>query len=132
MDVESLALHWARVATVPMEHGVQGAYDADTDTILISSGLADVQRRCVLAHEVSHARHRDRGCVAPGSPVERRADREAARLLVDPGRYAMAERVCDNVWWLARELDVMPWIINAYRELVHEFPCILYDGKVKI
>jgi Zn-dependent peptidase ImmA (M78 family) len=130
--VEEMAARWARIVTVPMEHGVQGAYDADTDTILISSGLTDVQRRRVLAHEVSHARHRDRGCVAPGSPVERRADREAARLLVDPRGYAVAERVCDNVWWLARELDVMPWIINAYRELVHEFPCILYDGKVKI
>ena len=113
MDVESLALHGARVATVPMEHGVQGAYDADTGVILVSSGLTDVQRRCVLAHEISHARHRDRGCVAPGPPVERRADREAARPLADPGRYARAERGCGNGGWLAGEPDVMPWVIDA-------------------
>lgn len=123
-----MAARWARIVTVPMEHGVQGAYDADTDTIFVSDRLSDVQRRCVLAHEISHARHRDRGCVAPGSPVERRADREAACLLVNPGEYAMAERVCDNVWWLARELDVMPWIINAYRGMIHENP-YAFDGE---
>jgi Zn-dependent peptidase ImmA (M78 family) len=125
-----MAARWARIVTVPMEHGVQGAYDADTGTILISDRLSDVQRRCVLAHEISHARHQDCGCVGSGSSVERRADREAACMLVNPGEYAVAERVCDNVWWLARELGVMPWIINAYREMLHEsFVCDAIDAS---
>jgi Zn-dependent peptidase ImmA (M78 family) len=130
--VEEMAARWARIVTVPMEHGVQGAYDADMGMILVSDRLSDVQRRCVLAHEISHARHHDRGCVGPGSSVERRADREAACLLVNPGEYAAAERVCDNVWCLARELDVMPWIINAYRETLHENPCAFDSESMEI
>jgi hypothetical protein len=53
-------------------------------------------------------------------------------MLVNPGEYAVAERVCDNVWWLARELGVMPWIINAYREMLHENPHIFDEGRMKI
>ncbi|MFT8359177.1 ImmA/IrrE family metallo-endopeptidase [Bifidobacterium aquikefiri] len=122
IDVESLALPWARVVTLPMEAGIQGAFDRETSTIFLASNLSDMQRACVLAHEISHAKHRDHGCYGHRSPMERRADMDAARLLINPVEYATAELVCDNVVWLARELNVMPYIIRAYREWLHEHP----------
>ncbi|MFT8442216.1 MAG: ImmA/IrrE family metallo-endopeptidase [Bifidobacterium aquikefiri] len=122
IDIESLAWTWARVVTLPMEVGIQGAFDRDTSTIFLADDLSDVQRSCVLAHEISHAKHRDHGCYGHGSPMERRADMDAARLLINPFEYAAAEVVCDNAIWLARELNVMPYIVHAYREWLYEHP----------
>jgi Zn-dependent peptidase ImmA (M78 family) len=119
IDVEGIAWQYGRVLTVPMPDGLQGAYDLQTGTIYTSNQLSDDQRRCVLAHEISHARHRDLSCSA-GGYSERRADREAAVLLIDPTEYASAEVVNDNEVWLARELSVMPYLIRAYRQLLHD------------
>jgi Zn-dependent peptidase ImmA (M78 family) len=127
IDIESLAAHWARIVTLPMEHGVQGAYDKKAGAIYVADSLSDVQRRCVLAHELSHARHRDMSCLPADSTMELRADMEAARLLISPAEYASAEAVCDGVWWLARELGVTVGMIVAYRHWLHEssasLPC---------
>ena len=56
------ASRWARVAEQPLPVGYEGFYTPGLYLIVLDSRLTDVQRRCVLAHEISHARHRDAGC----------------------------------------------------------------------
>lgn len=120
IDMHDAAAHMARVIiTDRLPSDWQGAYDAEQDVILMADNLTPIQYSCVLAHEMSHAKHHDSGCHAD-KWVERRADIEAARMLIDPDEYASAERVCDNEVWLARELEVMPWVIRAYREYLHD------------
>lgn len=103
-------------------NGLQGVYIRDKHLILLDTRLRGVQLRCVLAHEISHARHMDAGCRVD-KWVERRADQEAAMMLVDPMEYAYAEAVYDgNVMGMARELNVLPWVISAYRERLHDDP----------
>ena len=119
IEVEQLAWQYGRVLTMPMSVGFQGAFDVETGTIYVSDQLSDIQRRCVLAHEISHAKHKDVRCRTNGYS-ERRADREAAQLLVNPLEYASAEIINDNLVWLARELGVMPYIIRAYRSLLDD------------
>ena len=53
-----------------------GGWDDINGIIYLSSGLSSVQRRCVLAHEISHARHHDLGCHTDAW-VERRADMDS-------------------------------------------------------
>lgn len=55
------ASRWARVAEQPLPGGYEGFYAPGLDLIVLDSRLTDVQRRCVLAHEISHARHMDTG-----------------------------------------------------------------------
>lgn len=102
-------------------HGdVQGLYLRKPNLILLDSRLCGVQLRCVLAHEISHARHMDAGCRVD-KWTERRADQEAAMMLIDPLEYAYAEAVYEgNVMGMARELNVLPWVIAAYRERLHD------------
>lgn len=113
------ASRWAHVAERPLPHGYEGFYAPGLDLIVLDSRLTDVQRRCVLAHEISHAQHRDAGCRCDRW-TERRADMEAARLPINPMEYATLEQINDNVSWIAHELDVMPWVINGYRDWLHE------------
>lgn len=104
-------------------HGdVQGLYLREPNLILLDTQLRGVQLRCVLAHEISHARHMDAGCRVD-KWVERRADQEAAMMLVDPMEYAYAETVYEgNLVGIARELSVLPWVVEAYRERLHDDP----------
>lgn len=108
-----------------MHGGLQGAYLPQQGVILLDHRLSGVQRRCVLAHEISHARHMDAGCRVD-KWVERRADQEAAKMLIDPMDYAYAEAVYEgNVMGMARELNVLPWVISAYREWLHDNPYLV-------
>ena len=104
-------------------HGdVQGLYLRESNLILLDCDLTSEQRCCVLAHEISHARHLDEGC-RMDRWSERRADQEAAKMLIDPLEYAYAEAVYEgNVMGMARELNVLPWVIEAYRERLHDDP----------
>ena len=116
------AERYAPVHDVRMHGGLQGAYLPQQGVILLDHRLSGVQRRCVLAHEISHARHMDAGCRVD-KWVERRADQEAAKMLIDPMEYAYAEAVYEgNVMGMARELNVLPWVITAYRERLHDDP----------
>lgn len=127
-DLDMEARRWAVVRDdIPLPDGVQGGYDAGHGLIVLSPRLSPVQRRCVLAHEISHARHRDLACRADAT-VERRADMDAARMLIDQADYMAAEQVNDNPIWMARELDVLPWVVRAYRLWLHETARTLWKG----
>lgn len=114
-----------RLDEARLHDGKQGVYIRSKNLILLDSRLCSVQRRCVLAHEISHARHLDEGCRVD-KWVERRADREAAGMLIDPMEYAYAETVYEgNLVGMARELNVLPWIVDAYRERLHDDPTLV-------
>lgn len=120
IGVETIARKWAKVYELPLSSNLEGGYDATNNRILISDRLTPVQRRCVLAHEISHARHHDVGCKCD-SATERRADMEAARMLVNQLEYQSAEIIFDgDEYAIARELNVMPWIIQAYKQWLHD------------
>ncbi len=118
------ASRWARVSEQPLPGGYEGFYAPGLDLIVLDSRLTDVQRRCVLAHEISHARHRDAGCRCDRW-VERRADIEAAAMLISPLEFAYAEAVYEgNTLGMARELNVLPWAVEAFRERLHDDPSL--------
>ncbi len=119
------ARRWCAVHEVDLPAGLQGVYIMEGDMILLDRRLSDVERRCVLAHEISHARHRDGGCQCDRW-TERRANIEASAMLIRPMEYAMAESIYEgNVMGIARELGVMPWVVDAYRERLHDDPCLI-------
>ena len=54
--LEYIALQWAsRIHDRPLPDKLEGVYDAEHNEIILSDKLSPVQRRCVLAHEISHA-----------------------------------------------------------------------------
>ena len=108
INIEQEARRYARIVVTAMQSGYQGLYDARTETIYIADNLTPTQYRCVLAHEVSHAKHQ-------------RADVEAARMLISQADYVTAEILYGNdECAIARELNVMPWIIRAYKNWLHD------------
>ncbi|RYQ68433.1 hypothetical protein PG2072B_1036 [Bifidobacterium pseudolongum subsp. globosum] len=116
------AARYCRLDEARLHDGKQGVYIRQKNLILLDSRLCGVQRRCVLAHEISHARHLDAGCRCDRW-AERRADIEAAAMLISPLEFAYAEAVYDgNTIGMARELNVLPWAIEAFRERLHDNP----------
>ena len=100
------------VEAVPM-HGRNGLYDDDQRTIFLRSSLTAVEERSVLAHEVSHAEHRDRGIA---QTFEDRADQDAARRLITVDEYAAAEaEVGPDPAALAERLEVCRWVIESWQ-----------------
>ena len=119
------AARYCRIGEAKLCDGIQGVYVREKNLILLDTRLCGLQRRCVLAHEISHARHLDEGC-RMDRWSERRADQEAAKMLIDPMEYAYAETVYEgNVMGMARELNVLPWVIEAYRERLHDDPYLV-------
>ena len=111
INIEQEARRYARIVVTAMQSGYQGLYDARTETIYIADNLTPTQYRCVLAHEVSHAKHQDKGGHSDRY-TEQRADVEAARMLISQADYDECA--------IARELNVMPWIIRAYKNWLHD------------
>lgn len=95
-----------------------GLYDDDARTIYLHHGLTSWQERSTLAHEASHAWHRDRPTTDPREHErrERRADADAARTLVTVAEYAAAEdEVGPDPGALAHHLGVSRWVIEAWQ-----------------
>ena len=116
------AARYCRIGEAKLRDGIQGVYVREKNLILLDTRLCGLQRLCVLAHEISHARHAD-GAGHEDKWVERRANQEAALMLIDPLEYAYAETIYEgNVMGMARELNVVPWVITAYRERLHDDP----------
>lgn len=78
--------------------------------------MTDTATVCSLAHELGHAHHGD----PPGhyGPMELRADRFAARLLVSPVEYALAEtQYGPHPARLAAELGVTVKVLKTWQTL---------------
>lgn len=117
-EVERFTLQYCSgIVDDELPAGIEGYYEPTDETIHLSNRLNAIQRECVMAHEASHAYHGD---ALPSKAREARADEEAARLLINVDQYAALERVNDNIWWLAQELGVMPWVVVAFRKYLNE------------
>lgn len=97
--------------------GPKGAWIPDRQVISLRNGLDDVQVVCVLAHELGHAYYRDPAGCDPRR--ERRADRFAARLLISPVEYSLAESLYEGqAVLIAAELGVTTHLVQVWRTLV--------------
>lgn len=95
-----------------------GLWVPERRQIILRHDMDWVTRRCVLAHELGHAHHRDvrSGYDSVDSRAERRADAFAALLLISPAEYALAEEIHGpSIAGLAHALDVTPHLIRVWR-----------------
>jgi len=95
-----------------------GEYHDAERTVVLHPDMTRRARRCILAHECQHGIYRDVptifGPINDGQ--ERRARLGAARLLVSPVEYALAEALYGpNDAAIAAELDVIPEVLADWR-----------------
>lgn len=113
---EALGVH---VLFTPL--GVEGLYIDELGLILVDSRRPVSSQRATLAHEYVHATLGHDG--PQEAHIEARVDRQAARLLVSPTEYVMAERLYGaNVAAIADELNLPTWIVAAYQEDLQACP----------
>lgn len=93
------------------EPDLLGYYLADHRLIVLRAGMTRAQTRSVLAHELGHARH---GHTCSDALAERQADIYAARLLIDPARYAAIERINSDQHYIADELGVTVDVVFTF------------------
>lgn len=91
-----------------------GYYSASKNRIVLRMGMTIRETRCVLAHEIAHARL---GHTCSGGPEERRADVIAASMMINPESYARAEAIDASAHSIADELDVTVDLVQVYREV---------------
>lgn len=108
------------IASALLPEGMWGAYCESTQAILIDRRLTYTAKRCTLVHELLHWKHGDTGCSNDRSKQERRARRETASLLIDPVELAMLERMYDDPWSIADELNVTMQVLTDYRQILAE------------
>ncbi|QGH68566.1 ImmA/IrrE family metallo-endopeptidase [Pseudactinotalea sp. HY158] len=77
-----------------------------------------IVQRCTLAHEMGHWWHghdwtRDHDQLRD----ERQADAYAARLLISPAEYALAERLNPHPGAIAKELEVTRHLVEVWQRL---------------
>lgn len=117
MSEEELILACQKVGVhvVFVPFPLAGSYYHDQGLIVIDSRPPAASQRAALAHEYVHATLGHDG--PQEAHIEARVDRRAARLLVSPAEYVLAERLygCD-VEAIAEELGVPVWVVVAYRE----------------
>lgn len=95
-----------------LPEGMLGCYEPDSARIWFDLRLTPFERRSVIAHELGHHHYGDR---ASTPAIERRADRYAATLLIDPAAYARIERIHPDAATIADEMQVTVKIIEAFR-----------------
>lgn len=109
-------------SSAEMNGSLAGAYDEETQSIVIDHRMTYRQKRCTLAHELVHWMHGDQIC-ATGlmDRAEARTRRETATLLISPVEYAMVEAMYDaDPACMADELDVTRQVIDDYRQILHD------------
>ena len=103
--------------------GPKGLYIDHLRTITTRRGLSIAEYRSTLAHELAHAHYRDVPCRDPvrHARQERRADRWAARLLLDgvdvPGTLALHDHHRAPA---AYELEVTIHLLDTYIDMARD------------
>lgn len=96
--------------------GPKAAWMPHRNTITLRVGMDDVTTLCSLAHELGHAHYSH----PPGhyGAQERQADEFAARLLISPVDYALAERLHGpHPAAIAHELGVTIHLTTIWKSL---------------
>lgn len=106
-----------RVCWTPPTYERQAAYAHAAGTIWLRRDLTDAEARSLLAHELAHHHYGDVG--DQPAPIEARAWRWAARLLIPEDAYARAERLHGpHVPAIAEALGVTAEVVTAYHALL--------------
>lgn len=92
-----------------------GVCDHRHKLVTLKPGLGAAQRRSTLAHELGHAAY---GHTGHHPKTERLADRWAAKRLLTIDLLFSHARLGVDVRELAASLDVMPWVIETYVEIL--------------
>ena len=98
----------------------KGGWFPQHDLILLAPGLHPVEERCTLAHELGHASlgHTANASGWFAQRQERAADRWAARMLISPVEYELAERLHGtHLGGIAHELGVTTHILATWQGL---------------
>lgn len=107
------------VTTALLPDDLLGCYIHDARGIMLDARLTPNEMRVVLAHEVGHA-HYGHSCLSGRDEVnpahEARADRFAARLLIEGAELARLEQVVTSLDQLADELGVTVEFLRWYRD----------------
>ena len=94
--------------------GPKAAWLPQQRAVTVRHGMDDAETLCALAHELGHAHYGDPAGHHPR--YEQRADRFAARLLISPVEYALAEQTYGtHPARLAAELGVTVHMIDVWR-----------------
>lgn len=88
------------------------------DVIWLDPRMSQVERRCVLTHELVHLEYGHRGCQPPA--VERVVRADTARRLVEFDRLSSAARWALSLEELADELWVTPLVVQDRLEVLSE------------
>lgn len=122
MDPQLLRLVEERGLRVVERTGpTRGGFDPARRVIRIAPGMSRRTTRSVLAHELGHAvlSHAPTTHPVLRERQERQADAWAARLLITPRSYAVAEEIRGpHPASLAHELDVTVELIAAYQDFL--------------
>lgn len=94
-----------------MPPGWWGLYDHPRRTVVLRPGLAPVQRRCTLMHELGHAYYGHEGVTGK---QELQADRWAARHLLTLDDVVRAARYETRRGALAADLHVLPNTLEVF------------------
>lgn len=107
--------HQRRIHVAFLPFHIRGAYYLHQRLIIIDSRLPEQEQLATLAHEYIHACYWHDGHQSP--EIEAAVNRRAAKLLVSPVEYVLAENVYGgNVFLIAEELGLPEWVVKAYQE----------------
>lgn len=85
--------------------------------ILVNSGITERRQREAIAHELGHAHYgHSHGALVADPAVERQADLYAARLLISPAEYALAEALHPSPGAIAAELGVSKYLVSLWQD----------------
>lgn len=101
-----------RVQIAHLDEATLGLYDHEARLITIDISLTLPQKKEALAHELGHCFYGD-PCSTP--QAERRADRYAARLLIDPLEYRAAELIDPDPAAIAAELGQTKRMVRVFQ-----------------
>jgi len=101
------------LALAHLEPPLRGHYDATRAEIIVDIKLTLAETKEALAHELGHAHYGDR---CSDGPLERRAWRRAAALLVDVDEYRHAEAIEPDPEFIADELGVTRRIVRVFQK----------------
>lgn len=91
-------------------------YVATAHDVIISSRLTETFQREVLAHELGHVYYGHDLRARHDNPAdERKVDMYAARLIISPAEYALAEALHPDPGAIARELGVTKRLVQLWQ-----------------
>lgn len=117
-----------RIREAPVPAGWWGVYDHRHRLITLEPGLGLAQRRSTLAHELGHATYGHHGHTPKTELI---ADKWAARKLLNVDLLLDHAKANADVRELAANLEVMPWVIETFVDLLteSELRCLIWELK---